>query len=200
MNPLILLSTYPQKEMLLSDKDYPTPWLSFPDIWKNKTAWFTWLRGLLRRGWNKSPVKIEFLKENRRKIKNPAKKGKREIWGADCEVCGNTFPMKDIQVDHKIEAGSLRDFEDIEGFVIRLLACEKEDLQLVCKGCHTIITHSQKTGLSFEEAKLDKEVIAKTNQPVKKQKEELLGAGFKEDEISNKDKRRDCYKKLLGDS
>lgn len=182
----------------MSDKQYPTPWLSFPDIWKNKAAWFTWLRGLLRRGWNKSPVKIEYLKENRYKIKNPAKKGKREIWGADCEVCGDTFPMKDIQVDHKVEAGSLRDFEDIEGFVIRLLACDKGDLQLVCKPCHTIITHSQRTGMSFEEAKVDKQVIEKCNQPVKKQKKELLEAGFKEDEISNKDKRRDCYKKLLG--
>lgn len=176
----------------------PSPWEDFPSIWRNKSAFFTYLRGAFRRAWNKSPVKIKKLQQDRFKIPNPSKKGKREIWGAKCEVCENTFPMKDIQVDHKIEAGSLNDFSDIEGFVTRLLACGKDDLRLVCKECHTCLTHASKYGLTFEEAKVEKEIIAKMKAPVKKQKEELLKAGFSEGEVSNATKRKECYRKLLG--
>ena len=34
------------------------------------------------------------------------------------------------------------------------------DLRLVCKPCHGIVSYSQKQGISFEQAKVAKEVIA----------------------------------------
>ena len=170
------------------------PWESFPTIWKSKSAYFTWLRGLLRRGWNKSPVKIEFLKKHRYKIKNPSK-GKKEIWGGRCNICKNEFPMKNLQVDHVIEAGSLKDFSDIEGFVTRLLACGEEDLQLACKGCHSIITHSQRHKLSFEDAIKDKARIEFFKQKAPEIKEKLQALGALEEDLRNAKTREEFYRK-----
>lgn len=176
----------------------PAPWEDFPEIWGNKSAFFTYLRGAFRRAWNKSPVKIKKLQQDRFKISNPSNKGKREIWGAKCEMCGDTFPMKDVQVDHKIEAGSLNDFSDIEGFVTRLLACSKDDLRIVCKPCHSVLTLANRIGVSFEQAKKEKLIIERCKQKVATQKKELLEAGFKEEDISNAEKRRECYRRMLG--
>lgn len=173
------------------------PWEDYPDIWKNKTAYFTWLRGSMRRIWSKSPLKIKFIQANRFRIPSPRGKKYADVWGGKCSSCGNTFQQKELQVDHLVEAGSLRGWEDFDGFGKRLLAPMKGDLQLVCKPCHKIITHSQKKGLSFEEASIEVGVIAKCKLPPERQKEELLEAGFTELEISNAPKRRVCYTKLL---
>jgi len=52
--------------------------------------------------------------------------------------------------------------------------------------------------MDFESAKKEKLVIEKINQTVAKQKKELLAAGFKAADISNEEKRREAYRKLLG--
>jgi hypothetical protein len=43
--------------------------------------------------------------------------------------------QKETQVDHIVECGSLRRFEDLPGFTERLF-CEKEGLQILCRRCH----------------------------------------------------------------
>ena len=45
----------------------------------------------------------------------------------------------------------------------------EDDLRIVCKGCYAIISHSQKQGISFEEAKAEKEALQLIKQ--KKDKE-----------------------------
>ncbi|QHJ83774.1 MAG: hypothetical protein [Caudoviricetes sp.] len=92
------------------------------------------------------------------------KNGKdREVWGCKCEICNKLGAMADYQVDHIIPAGSLNNFEDTASFVKNLLYVTEEDLRILCKDCHGIITLAEKQGLSFEEAKYTKEAIRLAN-------------------------------------
>lgn len=156
------------------DEQKTEPWKTHPDIWKNSTAFFTYLRGCLRKAWNNNPIKISVLNKNRKQIPNPNPKGKKPmVWGADCALCKEVFPMKDIQVDHVHPAGSLTKQEDIEQFVVGLLFVSEEDLRLVCKKCHEAVTFAERMGISFEEALAEKQAIALMKQGTEAQKKWL---------------------------
>ena len=100
--------------------------------WRNSTAFFTYLRGCLRKAWSRHPTKLNLIKNKRYQIPNPNPKGKKlTVFGAECEMCGGEFPLSEIQVDHKIPAGQLNKTEDIQGFVERLLYVTEDDLKIV---------------------------------------------------------------------
>ncbi len=82
------------------------PWENYPHVWKTESAFMSWVRGGIRKGlWNTNPVKLEFIKNNRKLIDNPNPKGKKaQVFGANCSLCHKDKPQKDIQVDH-IEGG-----------------------------------------------------------------------------------------------
>ena len=130
------------------------------DVWKTKSAFMSWMRGGIRRSlWNRHPVKLEFIKQNRIKIPNPNPKGKKPtVWGGCCEICNNLFISSEMQVDHIRESGSsLKTMDDIQKFIEDMVVVTVDDLRWVCKGCHSIVSMAQKNGVSFEEAKADKE-------------------------------------------
>lgn len=129
--------------------------------WKNSVAFYTYLRGCLRKAWSRNPVKLEVLKAQRRQIANPNPKGKKAtVWGATCAMCGGVFPLKDIQVDHILAAGTLTCKEDIPGFIERLLFVNKDDLRTVCKKCNSILAYQDKHKVSFKEASAVKTAIS----------------------------------------
>lgn len=162
--------------------------------WKNETAWWTFLRGLFRRGWNHHPWKIEKIKADRKQIPNPNPKGnKSTVWGATCAMCHKDFVLKDIQVDHIEPAGSLKCEEDMLGFIKRLLFVTKDDLRLVCKDCNSALSLVDKRGISYEEAIAEKQAIAIMKS--KKEKEWLLERGITP--ASNATKRRQQVKEAL---
>lgn len=134
----------------------------YPHIWKTRAAFFSFIKGVIRRGWNRHPVKISMLNKHRKQIPNPNPRGnKPTVWGADCTICGNAFVMKDVEVDHIVdEVASLTKLEDIQSCVEMLLVVSEEDLRPVCKGCHSIVSLSQRLGCTFEEAKVRQQVIA----------------------------------------
>ena len=77
---------------------------------------------------------VKDIKESSRR----AYKGlnKRQKFEYQCAHCKGWFPEKEIEVDHKIEAGSLRNGDDLKSLVERLF-CEKDGLQALCKAkCH----------------------------------------------------------------
>lgn len=139
------------------------PWESYPEIWKSQAAFMSWCRGGIRRSlWNKSPIKINFIKKHRIRIANP-KKNKRspaEVWGAKCELCSREFVLREIQVDHKIGNHKLTEINDIQSFIESIVMVEDKDLQLICKKCHKIKTHAERMDISFEEAAKEKKIIA----------------------------------------
>jgi hypothetical protein len=144
----------------MNERDMPWQIQGVP--WKTESAFWGWVRGVLRKGWSRHPVKLEFIKQHRKRIINP-KQGSRnkvEIWGMNCAVCNIDHPQADIEIDHKNAASSLRNIDDLKGFAERLFVVNFDDLRPVCKPCHKIISYSQKQGISFEEATIEKEVIA----------------------------------------
>ncbi|NOR58434.1 MAG: hypothetical protein GQ474_07925 [Sulfurimonas sp.] len=69
---------------------------------------------------------------------------KRLKWEFQCKDCKQWFPDKQVQVDHIIEAGTLKCAEDLVGFLERLTAEGEEDYQLLCKPCHQTKTNKER--------------------------------------------------------
>ena len=126
------------------------PWEKYPNIWKTESSWWSYIRGCLRKAWNRHPVKLEFIKNNRVRVINTDTGN--EVWGGKCNRCKKEYASKHLQVDHIVPAGSLKANKDIQGFVERLLFVGEDDLQFLCKQCHRIITYSERYDVSLEEA------------------------------------------------
>ena len=167
-----------------------------PEIWKNESALLNFMRGGLRRAlWEKNPIKIKFIKENRQRIPNPNPRGRVEtVWGGECNVCKNLLPQSDLQVDHRrSDFNKLSDINGLQEYVENMALVSKDELQLVCKPCHGIISHSQRKGISFEEARIEKEIIALCKDD-KKVVDKLVALGV---ELPNIPKTKKAKKELL---
>lgn len=137
---------------------------------KNKVAFFTYIRGCLRQAWNRHPVKLSYLNKNRKKIPNPNPKGKvPTVWGFNCEVCRQQFVIKECQVDHITPCGTLREASDIQAFTEKLLFVTPDDLRLVCKRCNSALAYADKNKTTLDEAMITKSTISIMNN--KKDKE-----------------------------
>lgn len=106
-----------------------------------ESQYFGFIRGVLRKGASRYPVKFQ-VKEKARRIK-PAGTPGRHRFEYQCASCLNWFQDKDVEVDHIVSAGSLKTYADIPGFVERLF-CEEDNLQLLCKGCHREKTNEER--------------------------------------------------------
>jgi hypothetical protein len=60
-----------------------------------------------------------------------------------CKECIDWFPRKEVHIDHIEECGSLRSFDDIQGFIERLTIEDVNGFQVLCKPCH--LTKSKET-------------------------------------------------------
>lgn len=104
------------------------PFEPYPE-W-TEARFFQFLRSALRQAFTKWPPKHKKVEKAKAKSSN-----KRYKWRYRCESCGKYYPKKEIEVDHKVEAGSLKQFSDLPGFAERLF-CGEEGLQILCKTCH----------------------------------------------------------------
>lgn len=173
---------------------------SMTSVWKTEAAFWSWVKGGIRKSlWNRHPVKIAFTRERRLKIPNPNPKGKaKEVWGGRCEICGNLFVEGQLQCDHRSEeTAHLTKQEHLQECFEKLCIVVPDDLRWICKGCHGIHSYSQKSGLTFAQAKLEKDVIAFMKTPVPEQKKILTAAGYSDMIISNATKRRNAYREHL---
>jgi len=128
--------------------------------WKTEAAFWTWVRGGLRRSaWNRHPVKLSILKEAR--YKAPIGVNGKDVWACRCAVCGEEKRQAECQVDHIIPAGSIKCIEDITPFVTKLLFVLPEDLRVVCKWCNSVLAYAERYGLTFEKALGKKKEIAR---------------------------------------
>ena len=114
---------------------------------KHYPAWSTakfwgFIRSGLREKFNRYPVKYEVIKAAAKDIETGEvyKGGKKEgqaktVKMYKCVGCEVMHRATEIQVDHKVPAGSLKSFDDLKGFAERLF-CGPEGLQIMCKVCH----------------------------------------------------------------
>ena len=177
------------------------PWEQCPDVWKTKAAFFQWMRGQMRRAWSRHPVKVSYMHEHRKRVplgritfKNP----EGLVWGCQCEHCHQEFKQTECEVDHIEAAGSFKGWEDFEAWMTKLMHINWNSIRIVCKECHRIISYAERMGYTFEEAKLEKQVIAFTKLSVESQTNKL-GFYMGEGDYSNAKKRRAAYKKYLQD-
>lgn len=137
------------------------PWEEHPEIWKSQASFMGFIRGGIRKSiWNRYPVKIKFTNNNRKRIKNPNPRGRAAtVWGGTCHLCKKDFIQSQLQVDHVKGNHSLKSMDDLQEFVTALTHITEDDLAFVCKPCHYIKSYSEKQGISFEEAAIEKKVI-----------------------------------------
>lgn len=125
-----------------------TPPCEVYPAWTTARFW-GFVRSALRQAFNRYPPKYESIKDASTTFqdgiyKTGAKAGKpkyRKLY--QCAHCEQQFMQKDVQVDHIVPAGTLKDYHDLPEFVRRLF-CSKEGLQVLCKTCHNIKTQQEK--------------------------------------------------------
>lgn len=102
-----------------------------------KARYFAFIRGLLRNGFSRYPVKHQ-VKKAAARIKKGTKRFEYQ-----CAKCNKYWPNSQVEVDHIKPAGSLKEYDDLPGFVERLF-CEPSNLQVLCKSCHLKKTNAEK--------------------------------------------------------
>lgn len=132
------------------------PWEIYPEIWRNKTAFFTYLRGHLRLLWSRYPAKLKWKSAQ---LRSPPKgyTGRAKKLGT-CHYCSCDFAASHLEVDHVQQAGQCNSWETAHQFLKNLLDCNGNWV-LACKPCHKIKSYSESQSISFEEARVAKEVI-----------------------------------------
>lgn len=176
------------------------PWLCEGSPWKTEAAFMNWVRGVLRKGWKVHPIKIEFINKYRKRIKNPNEKSAKrfpECWGMTCDICKKDTIQANIQIDHRGDSGTFTKFSDAESYMKHLFLIDYESIRPLCVACHAVVSHAQNTGLSFEDAKMDKEVIAILKNKVDDVKFFCSSYGYSEAQLSNTAKRRAAVEAIL---
>jgi 5-methylcytosine-specific restriction endonuclease McrA len=101
--------------------------------WTEARFW-SFIRSALRGAFNRWGPKY--------KAKAACKEGRNQY---RCSGCNALVGNKDIEIDHKVPAGSLKGYQDLPGFVERLFV-EEEGLQALCKTCHKAKTYEERYG------------------------------------------------------
>lgn len=202
-----------QVAQLLREIGKHKPWLEAPDVWKTESAYWTWIRGELRRVWTDYPVRniyktslttmIPDLDDDgvHKVYKSGKKKGElRYRSNIDCSMCGKGLVKSAIEMDHTEPAGGCKNGLEACIFLFRLL-CPVEHMRPVCKPCHKIHTYAERMGITFDEAVIEKRVIEFGKRPTSIQKQILIDAPIivLENDISNAKKRKDIYRRVLNE-
>lgn len=97
---------------------------------------------VLRAGTRRWPAKYETLAAAKTEKKKNKKTG-REAQHYFCTGCGEDFPAKEVQVNHKEPVVSVEDgFISWDTFIERLY-CSKNNLEVLCRACHKEITKKE---------------------------------------------------------
>lgn len=99
-----------------------------------ESEYFSRIRSSLRRIFRYfKPMQLALEKASRPN-QSSNKKLKKEY---QCAHCKQWFKRADVEIDHIQEAGSLKCYDDIVPFLIRLTSENVEDYQILCKEkCH----------------------------------------------------------------
>jgi 5-methylcytosine-specific restriction endonuclease McrA len=101
-----------------------------------EAKYFGFIRNALRDAFRKYPVKHH--------AKNAAKEMTKKGVRYRCADCEELFASQEVHVDHIIPCGSLKNYDDLPGFVERMF-CEVDNFQVLCKPCHQIKTNAETT-------------------------------------------------------
>jgi len=148
---------------------------------KTDKQFANWLQKALRRAWSKHPAKLALIEKQRYQRRNTHTG--RMCFHIDCAKCNKPIPLgkgDTIECNHKEVVGGFSelDVEKFKEFAVRLLMVSENDLEMVCKKCHEVITYMERSGMTLEEAELEKKIIKFCQQPAKVQKEKMIKHGL----------------------
>ncbi len=107
-------------------------WESHGGEWTEAGFW-GFLRSQLRQSSRRWPP---LARHALNAAKRPSQSGNKRLkWEYQCCECGEWFKRTDVQVDHIVACGSLKNWEDFAVFAERLFS-EAAGLQVMCKECH----------------------------------------------------------------
>lgn len=177
------------------------PWEEYPKIWKTKAEYYACVKGLLRKCWSNYPARNDWKASQLKVVDSSLREelgfSKRTKKCGQCALCNEWFPGSSLEVDHKQSSNGCTNKQEAEQFLWYCVGGTGEDWQLVCKPCHKIKTYSERTNVSFEEALIEKKIIAWEKDKSIQHQEYLLSLGYTKEQTSNAKKRRDCYREVL---
>jgi len=209
-------------KQLLEEINNHKPW-EWSDQWENEEAYLKWLRGLYRDIWYKWSPKNKYINDNcfdypnldddgkEVYVKSGKNKGKvRTKKHVKCELTGKILPKTTVkvkgetlrgkttkyQVDHIKEAGSFNSVLESFVYLLKLLT-GPDNMRVLSTEAHSVVTYMAKYSKSWEEAIIDKKVIAWDKDKFVDHKGFLTDKGYAEGEVSNSSKRKECYRKYL---
>lgn len=102
-----------------------------------ESQYFSKIRSILRSGFRYwKPMQVA-LNNASRPSQSSNKRIKKEY---QCAHCKHWFPRNKVEIDHIIECGSLRNYDDVVPFIQRLTQESPTSYQLLCKPCHLVKT------------------------------------------------------------
>ncbi len=102
-----------------------------------ESEYFQRIRQFLRKAFQYWPPMQLALNKASRPSQSSNKRLKKEY---QCNKCKKWYPRKNVQIDHKIECGSLNTYEDIVPFIKRLTVEDVNGYQILCKQDHSVKT------------------------------------------------------------
>lgn len=158
-------------------------------------------RGAIRDRWSFCDTKLAYL--NMKTVPDTDLSSRRR-WKVQCEDpdCLKWCGKNDVAVDHVVGGHSLRSPDELFTFYNNIINIGFKDIQILCHECHDIKTAMDLGGYTKEEAIIYKQVTALETllKNEKARKTFLLGKGFEESSVSNKDKRREAFWKFMVDN
>ena len=157
-----------------------------------ETELVAWVRRKLDEVWMKCPQKLAFLAKMRVPDYNPDTR-RASMWV--CNICKEGFSATDIQVDHISGEHEFTKLEQLVEFANKRFMVGYNDLQCLCIPCHQNKTLAERMGVTLEEAKVEKQVIAICKGSVSSVQAFLLERGITP--ASNGEKRRNQVREAL---
>lgn len=156
-------------------------------------------RSAVRKRWMSCPSKLAFLESKMVPDYDP---NTRRLWKVQCNICGGWFGKNEVNVDHIIPTEGFTSWEEGIPWAKEILDAGGEGmLQILCEDEHNIKSLSEMNNITFEEAKMLKPVIEleKSYKKASELQEFLMSKGFSKEDVSNKEKRRECIFKYLNE-
>jgi 5-methylcytosine-specific restriction endonuclease McrA len=101
----------------------------------------SFVKGGLRSTSQRWPPRYSVLAASRRgKRVNPASGRMAEFH--ECASCKNLFVSKDVEVNHITPVVPISGFDSWDG-VIKRLFCEADNLEVLCKPCHLLVSKQE---------------------------------------------------------
>lgn len=159
-----------------------------------ESAWLAWVRSCLRSKSLRWAPRTTALELARRPYRGT---NKLQKWEYKCAICSGWFKAKEVVVDHYPKpAGSILCVADIGEFANNLF-CEVDNLRVLCSTDHDVVTLMDKLGITFEQAAIEKDVIAFCKKNVKEVVDFCVSYGYNQSQLSNTDKRRAVVRQIL---